>query len=91
MSGALAMPPISSPTTSPHQTDDHTGACQRWRLAALLLLGPCHGERSGTAHGVLGDRDPAVGMLDVGDAELVDKAVERIGDAAHMAPDAKGS
>ena len=25
MSGALAMPPISSPTTSPHQTDDQPG------------------------------------------------------------------
>ena len=36
MSGALAMPPISSPTTSPHQADDHTGACQGWRLAVPI-------------------------------------------------------
>jgi hypothetical protein len=35
MSGALAMPPISSPTTSPHQTDDQPSAGKGWRLAAL--------------------------------------------------------
>jgi Family of unknown function (DUF5681) len=29
---------------SPHQADHHTGACQRWRLVAFLLLGPCYGE-----------------------------------------------
>jgi hypothetical protein len=31
--------------------------------------------------------DPAVGTLDVRDAELVDMAVEGIGDAAHMPSD----
>jgi hypothetical protein len=30
---------------SPHQGDDHSGACERWRLAAFLLLGCC---REGT-------------------------------------------
>ena len=34
---------------------------------------------------------PAVGALGVRDAELVDMAVERIGDAADMPSDAKGS
>jgi hypothetical protein len=34
---------------------------------------------------------PAVGTLEVGDAELVDVAVEGIDDAAHMPSDADGS
>jgi hypothetical protein len=58
------------------------GACQRWRLAAFLLSGPCGCERTGVADVVPGGRDPAVGTLDVGDAEVVDMAVEGIGDAA---------
>jgi hypothetical protein len=33
--------------------------------------------------------NPAVGVLDVRDAELVDVAVEAIGDAAHVPSDAK--
>jgi hypothetical protein len=36
-----------------------------------------------------GGLEPAVGALDVGDAELVDMTVEGIGDAAHMPADAK--
>jgi hypothetical protein len=44
----------------------------RWRLAALLLLGPYHCERAGVAHDVPGGLDPAVGALDVREAELVD-------------------
>jgi hypothetical protein len=63
----------------------------RWRLAACLLLGRCSSERAGVAHVVPGGLDPAVGALDVSDAELVDVAVEGIGDAAHVPPDAKGS
>ena len=73
---------------SPHQADDHTGACQRWGLAAFLLFGARHGERTRVAHVVPGGLDPAVGTLDVRDAELVDMAVEGIGDAAHVPPDA---
>ena len=61
---------------SPHEAYDHTGACKRWRLAAFLLFGSCHGERTGIAHVVPGGLDPAVGALDVRDAELVDMAVE---------------
>src|ERR671918_170513 len=80
-------PPTRLP--SPHQTDDHSGAGQRWRPAAFLLLSPCRGERTGVAHVVPGGRDPAVGTLDVGDAELVDMAVEGIGDAAHVPSDAE--
>ena len=115
---------------SPHQADDDASACERWRLAAFLLLGPCCGERSGVAHvalvhrGVqkihpfgapaspkpreqrsappatdesfvcscaLGGLDPAVGALDVRDAELVDMTVEGIGDAAHMPSDTEES
>jgi hypothetical protein len=76
---------------SSHQTDHHTSACKRWRLAAILLLGPCRCERTGIAHVASGGLDPAVGALDVRDPELVDMAVEGIGDAAHMSPDAKGS
>jgi hypothetical protein len=37
-----------------------------------------------------GGLDPAVGTLDRRDAELVDMAVEGLGDAAHMPPDAEG-
>jgi hypothetical protein len=76
---------------SPHQADDHTGASYRWRLAAILLLCPRHRERIGVAHVVPGGLDPAAGALDVSDAELVDMAVERIGDAAQVLPDAKAS
>ena len=61
---------------SSHQTDHHTGAGHRWRLAAFLLLGSRYGERTGIAHVVPGGLDPAIGALDVGDAELVDVAVE---------------
>jgi hypothetical protein len=28
-------------TSSPHEADDDPGVCERWRLAALLLFGPC--------------------------------------------------
>jgi hypothetical protein len=81
----LRLPAVCTrPSPSPHQADDHTDASQRWRLAAILLLCPRHGERSGVAHVVPGGLDPAIGTLDVGDAELVDTAIERIGDAAHM-------
>jgi len=38
-----------------------------------------------------GGLDPAVGTLEVRDPELVDVAVEGIGDAAHMPAHAKGS
>jgi len=76
---------------SPHQADDDASACERWRLAAFLLLGPCCGERSGVAHVALGGLDPAVGALDVRDAELVDMTVEGIGDAAHMPSDTEES
>ena len=75
---------------SSHQTDHDTSACQRWRLTAVLLFGFCHGERTGIAHVVPGSRDPAVGALDVGDAERVDVVVEGIGDAGHVPCDAKG-
>jgi hypothetical protein len=61
-----------------------------WRLAALLLLGAGRGESSGVDHVVPGGRDPAVGALDVGDAELVDVAVEGIGDTADVPADAEG-
>ena len=52
-----------------HQTDHDTGAGQRRGLAALLLFGTCHGERTGIAHVVPGGLDPAVGALDMRDAE----------------------
>jgi hypothetical protein len=52
---------------------------------------PCHGERTAIAHVVPGGLDPAVGALDVRDADLVDVAVEGIGDAAHVSADAEGS
>jgi hypothetical protein len=58
---------------------------------AFLLLGASHRERTGIAHVVPGGLDPAVGALDVRDAELVDMAVEGIGDAAHMPADTEGS
>lgn len=64
--------------SSPHEADDHASACQRWWLAALLLLGPRR-ERAGIPHVVSGGLDPAVGTLDVRDAELVDMAIEGIG------------
>jgi hypothetical protein len=52
----------------------------RLAIPAFLLFGPCRGERSRVAHVVPGGLDPAVGALDVRDAELVDMAVEGIGD-----------
>jgi len=55
-------------------------------LAAFLLLGRCRCKRTGIARIVPGSLDPAGGTLDVRDAELVDMAVEGIGDA-----DAKGN
>jgi hypothetical protein len=96
---AMLAAPQSSGTTpsapnaraSHHETDDHTGAGQRWRPAAPLLLSACHGERAGGAHVDVGGLDPAVGTLDMGDAELVDTAIEGIGDAAQVPADAKGS
>ena len=65
---------------------------RRWRLAipTFLLLGPCQGELTGIAHVVPGGLDPAVGTLDVGDAELVDVAVEGIGDAVHAGAGLRG-
>ena len=78
-------------SSPPHEADEDTSACERWRLAACLLLGRCRGERTRVAHVVPGGLDPAIGALDVRDAELVDMAVERIGDAADVAADAKRS
>jgi hypothetical protein len=75
---------------SPHQADDHPSTGERWRLAAFLLFGTYCGEYTRVAHVVPGGRDPAVGTLDVGDAELVDMAVEGIGDAADVPSDAQG-
>jgi hypothetical protein len=62
------------------------GTCKRLRLAAsaFLLLRACGGKRAGIAHAVSGGRDPAVAALDVCDVELVDVAVEGIGDAAQI-------
>ena len=74
------------PERSRSQAHNHTAACNRWRLAASLFSGPCRCERAGAAHVVPGGLDPAAAALDVGDAELVDVAVERIGDAAHVPP-----
>jgi hypothetical protein len=67
--------------TSPHEADDDIGARKRRRLPAFLLLGARHGEDTRVAHVVPGGLDPAVGTLDVREAELVDMAVEEIGDA----------
>ena len=78
------------PFTSYHQADNHTSGRRRCRLADFLLLGTCHGERTRVAHVIPGGRDPVVGALDVGDAELVDATVEGIGDAARVPGDAKG-
>ena len=75
---------------SPHQAVDNTSASNRERLPAFLLLGFCHGEGTRAAHVVPGGLDPAVGALDVGDAERVDMAVEGVGDAAHMPPNCQG-
>jgi hypothetical protein len=47
--------------------------------------------RTGVGHVFPGGLDPAVGALDVGDAERVDVAVEGIGEAGHPRSDAKGS
>jgi hypothetical protein len=73
------------------RADDYAGAGKQRRLAVFLLLGPCHCERARVAQVVPGGLDPAVGRWDVRDAELVDMAVEGIGDAAHMPADANGS
>jgi hypothetical protein len=70
-----------------HEADDDTSAGKRWRLAAFLLLGPSHGERTRVAHVVPGGLDPAVGTLDVRDAKLVDIAAEGIADVAHVPRD----
>jgi hypothetical protein len=71
---------------SRHQADDHTSAGKRWRLAAsaLLLLGACRCKRTRVAHVVVGGLDPAVGTLDVRDPELIDMAVEGVGEAVRM-------
>jgi hypothetical protein len=37
-------------SSSRYEADDHTGAGKGWRLAALLLFGRCHGERTWVAH-----------------------------------------
>jgi hypothetical protein len=42
---------------SGNQADDDTGAYQRGRLAAFLLLGPCRSERAGVATDVLSPHD----------------------------------
>jgi hypothetical protein len=76
--------------SSSHQTDDDTGTGKGWRLATFLLFGACRGERAGVAHVVPGGLDPAVRALDVGDAERVDMAVEGVGDAGDVPPDAQG-
>jgi hypothetical protein len=76
---------LEGPTVAlTHQTDHHTGAGQRRRLAAFLFLGPCRCKRTGVVHVVPGGGDPAVGTLDVGDAELPDMAVEGIGDGGYV-------
>ena len=86
--GVSAEAQVGAERSPSHQADDDTSAGKWWRrLAALLLLGPCHGERIRIAHVVPGGRDPAFGTLDMGDAELVDMAIEGIGDAAHVPPD----
>jgi hypothetical protein len=56
---------------SPHQTDDHTSACKRWRFAvsAFLLFGPARRTRRG-AHVVPRGLDAAVGTLEVQEAGL---------------------
>ena len=78
--------------TSAHWADDDASACKRWlAIPAFLLLASCHCERTGVAHIVPGCPDPAVGALDLRDAELVDMAVEGIGDAAHVLADAEDS
>jgi hypothetical protein len=83
---ALPRPTMASSSRCPMFTltpsDGGTGAGNRWRLPAFLLFCPCHAERAGVAHVVPDGLDPAVGAVDVGDAELVDIAVEEIGDAA---------
>jgi hypothetical protein len=76
---------------SPHQADDDTGAGKRWWLAAFLFLGRSRCERAAVAHVVPGGLDPAVGALDMRDAERVDLTVEGIGDAAHMPSDTEES
>ena len=83
LSGALAMPPISSPTTSPHQTDDQPSAGKRWRLAACLFLAAATANAPGSLmlFQVVSIQPSARWMW--GDPELVDMAAEGISDAAH--------
>ena len=63
-----------------------------WQVSDLIEIEVADRAR-GDVVGVAVDRglDPAVGALEMRDAELVDLAVEGIGDAAHMPPDANGS
>jgi hypothetical protein len=63
---------------SPHEADDHPGACQRVAAyhPAFLLFGSCHGERTAAAHVVPGGLDPAVGALEVRDTDLVNMAAK---------------
>ena len=64
---------------------------KRWRLAPPSCSSvPAAANAPRVAHVVPGGRDPAVGVLDVRDAELVDMAVERIGDAAQRAGRCQG-
>jgi hypothetical protein len=65
-----------------------TPAPARRPLASFLLLGNARANGPGLLMLIQGGLDPAVGALDVRDAELVDVAVEGIGDAAHVPSDA---
>jgi hypothetical protein len=78
--GSAALSVCTECSPSPHEADDYGGANNRRRLAAILLFGACRCERTGVAHVVPGGLDPAVGALDVRDAERVDMAVEGGGD-----------
>jgi hypothetical protein len=71
-SSTTAVSVFTKVSRSRHQADDDTGAGERWWLAAFLFFGSCRCERTGVAHVVPGGLDPAVGALDVCDAELVD-------------------
>jgi hypothetical protein len=69
--------------------DRRAASARKRRPHRLPALRPWLRERTGIANVVPCGRDPAVGTLDMGDAELVDMAVEGIGDAARMPSDAK--